>query len=325
MPPARADAPRVGLVLGAGGVAGGAFHAGVLAAIAEATGWDPRRATVVVGTSAGSITAASLIAGLSAADLLARSEGRPMSAAGTQLMAGVGPPRRPPPLQSGGRPRRPADIAARLARAAARPLEARPLALAAGLLPEGRVGTELISAAIAGLPLHSWPGSRLWVCAVRERDGRLVVFGRDQRPPIPDAVAASCAIPGFYRPVSIDGEPFVDGGAHSPTNADVLAGLRLDLVVVSSPMSVVGPGLRLAFDQPVRRWSRLVLETEAHRLRRQGTHVITFQPTAADAAVIGPNPMDPDRRAVVARQARDSALRRLARGDTRARLRAIWT
>jgi NTE family protein len=325
MPPARADAPRVGLVLGAGGVAGGAFHAGVLAAIAEATGWDPRRATVVVGTSAGSITGASLIAGLSAADLLARSEGRPMSAAGTQLMAGVGPPRRPPPLQSGGRPRRPADIAARLARAVARPLEARPLALAAGLLPEGRVGTELISAAIAGLPLHSWPGSRLWVCAVRERDGRLVVFGRDQRPPIPDAVAASCAIPGFYRPVSIDGEPFVDGGAHSPTNADVLAGLRLDLVVVSSPMSVVGPGLRLAFDQPVRRWSRLVLETEAHRLRRQGTHVITFQPTAADAAVIGPNPMDPDRRAVVARQARDSALRRLARGDTRARLRAIWT
>src|SRR5450755_282721 len=139
----RAGAPRVGLVLGAGGVAGGAFHAGVLAAIAEATGWDPRRATVVVGTSAGSITGASLVAGLSAADLLARSEGRPMSAAGTRLMAGVGPPRTPPPLRSG-RPRRPADIAARLARAAARPLEARPLALAAGLMPEGSVGTELI-------------------------------------------------------------------------------------------------------------------------------------------------------------------------------------
>src|SRR5450755_1854813 len=326
MLPARADdAPRVGLVLGAGGVAGGAFHAGVLAAIAAATGWDPRRATVVVGTSAGSITGASLIAGLSAGDLLARSEDRPMSAAGTRLMAGVGPPRRPPPLRAGGRPRRPADIAARLARAAARPLEARPLALAAGLLPEGRVGTALISAAIAGLPLHSWPGGRLWVGAVRERDGRLVVFGRDQRPPIPDAVAASCAIPGFYRPVGIDGELFVDGGAHSPTNADVLAGLGLDLVVVSSPMSVVGPGLRLAFDQPVRRWSRLVLETEARRLRREGTHVIAFQPTAADAAVIGPNPMDPGRRAVVARQARDSTLRRLARADTRASLRAIWT
>jgi NTE family protein len=62
---------RVGLVLGAGGVAGGAFHAGVLAAVEEATGWDPRRAAVVVGTSAGSITGTSLRAGLSAADLLA--------------------------------------------------------------------------------------------------------------------------------------------------------------------------------------------------------------------------------------------------------------
>jgi NTE family protein len=313
------------LVLGAGGVAGGAFHAGVLAAIEEVTGWDPRRADVVVGTSAGSITATSLRAGLCAADLLARAEGRPLSAAGARLLARAGPPRRPPPLRSGGRVRRPADIAARLARAAARPLEARPLALLAALLPEGAAGTELISAGIAGMALGAWPDDPLWICAVRQRDGRRVVFGRDHRPPLPDAVAASCAIPGFYRPVSIGGELFVDGGAHSPTNADVLAGAGLDLIVVSSPMSLTGGGLRLVIDQPARRWSRLVLEAEARRLRRQGTHVIAFQPTAHDAAVIGPNPMDPDRRAAVARQTRESTLRRLARPDTHARLAPIWT
>jgi NTE family protein len=311
-------------VLGAGGVAGSAFHAGVLAAIEEATGWDPRSAAVVVGTSAGSITGTSLRAGLSAPDLLARAQNRPMSAAGIRLMSRVGPPPPPPALRAAGRPRRPADIAARLARAAVRPLEARPLALFAGLLPEGTVGTDLIAAGIAGLALGSWPGQPLWVCAVRERDGRSVVFGRDCRPPLPDAVAASCAIPGFFRPVRIDGESFVDGGAHSPTNADVLADAGLDLVLVSSPMSLVGPRLRLAMDQPVRRWSRLVLEAEAQRLRRRGMHVLAFQPTGADAAVIGPNPMDPDRRAAVARQARESTLTRLARADTRARLRAIW-
>jgi NTE family protein len=322
---AGAPGPRVGLVLGAGGVAGGAFHAGVLAALEEVTGWDPRRATVVAGTSAGSITATSLRAGLCAADLLARAEGRPLSAAGARLLAGAGPPPGPPAGRSAARARRPADIAARLARAAARPLEARPLALLAGLLPEGAVGTDPISAAIARLPLATWPGDPLWICAVRERDGRLVVFGRDRRPPLPDAVAASCAIPGFYRPVRIDGETFVDGGAHSPTNADVLSGARVDLVVVSSPMSLTGRGLRLAIDQPARRWSRLLLEAEARRLRRHGTHVIAFQPTAGDAAVIGPNPMDPGRRAAVARQARQSTLRRLARADTRARLRPIWT
>ena len=315
--------PQVGLVLGAGGVAGGAFHAGVLAAIEESTGWDPRRATVVVGTSAGSITSTSLRAGLTAADMFARAEDRPMSPAGTRLLAGVGPPRRPPALRSGGRLRPPGDIAVRLARAAAHPLEARPLALLAGLMPEGTVDADFISEGIAGLALGSWPSEPLWVCAVRQRDGHLVVFGRDHRPALPVAVAASCAIPGFFRPVRIDGEAFVDGGTHSPTNADVLVDVDLDLVLVSSPMSMAGRRVRLAVDQPSRRWSRLVLEAEARRLRRRGMQVIAFQPTAEDAAVIGPNPMDPDRRAAVAHQARESALRRLERADTRARLGAI--
>lgn len=53
--------------------------------------------------------------------------------------------------------------------------------------------------------------------------------------------------------------------------------------------------------------------------------MIAFQPTAADAVVIGPNPMDPGRRAVVARQALDSTRHRLARAGTRASLRVIWT
>ncbi len=66
---------RIGLVLGAGGVTGGAFHAGVLSALQAGLGWDPRKATIIVGTSAGSIAAASLRAGLSAADLLARVRG----------------------------------------------------------------------------------------------------------------------------------------------------------------------------------------------------------------------------------------------------------
>src|SRR3954453_9006271 len=45
---------KVGLVLGAGGVLGGAWLTGGLAAIAEETGWDPGSADHIVGTSAGS-------------------------------------------------------------------------------------------------------------------------------------------------------------------------------------------------------------------------------------------------------------------------------
>ncbi|MBP6486669.1 MAG: patatin-like phospholipase family protein [Ilumatobacteraceae bacterium] len=322
--------PRVGLVLGAGGVAGGAFHAGVLAALHEATGWDPRHAGVLVGTSAGSIAAASLRAGLSCADMLARAQDLPLSAEGRAIMQAVGPYRGPPPLRVAPRRRSAAQLAATVGRAAARPFAAPPWALLTGLLPEGSVSTDMIVQGVGGLFTDAWPTEPLWICAVRQDDGRRVVFGQErsagegaeQCPPVAEAVAASCAIPGFFAPVSIAGTAYVDGGVHSPTNADVLTdpSLGLDLVLVSSPMSISGTAGRLAPSNAVRRWSSLLLSAEAVRLRRRGAHVMAFQPTAADAQVMGSNAMDPSRRAAIARQAYESTLRRLARADTQVRL-----
>jgi NTE family protein len=168
----------------------------------------------------------------------------------------------------------------------------------------------------------------LWICAVRQVDGRRVVFGRDdETADLPDAVAASCAIPGFFEPVVIDGATYIDGGVHSPTNADVLrsAASELDLVLVSSPMSLAGRRLGLAVDRPVRRWSGALLDAEALRLRRSGLHVVAFQPTPDDAELMGLNAMDPARRAAVARQIRTSTLRRLDRSDTKSRLAGLFT
>lgn len=309
------DAPRIGLVLGAGGTVGGAFHSGVLAALAAATGWDPRSAAVIVGTSAGSITGTGLRAGMSAADGYARSLGAPVSPQGARLLAAV--EGRPGGFTRTGtrRMRPPAAMAASLAGAVARPLAARPAAVLAGLVPDGVVSTDVISDGVTALTGGRWPDRPLWICAVRQRDGRRVVFGRDERPPLATAVAASCAIPSFFAPVDVDGEPFVDGGAHSPTNADVVRAEELDLVVVVSPMSIAGRGLRLAPDQPARRWARSRLDAEARRLRRAGVPVIAFQPTAADAGVMAGNALDPAKRAPVARQAHASTLRRLERPD----------
>lgn len=318
-------APRIGLVLGAGGVAGGAFHSGVLAAIQDSTGWDPRSAAVIVGTSAGSITATALRAGLSAGDGLARAQGRSMSAEGEALLRSVGPVRRQP-LKPANHARRPTQMATALARAAARPFTAAPWTLLTGLLPEGSVSTEFISSAVAGMFPAEWSDDPLWICTVRQSDGRRVVFGRDgRRGPLADVVAASCAIPAFFTPVVIDGEAYVDGGLHSPTNADLLAdtSLGLDLVIVSSPMSASGSRLRIARGQPVRRWSSALLDTEVLRLRRRGIPAVAFQPTEADIAMMGSNAMDPTRRAAIAAQAKASTIRRLARADTQARLSAL--
>jgi NTE family protein len=318
-PERTATVPGIGLVLGAGGVVGHAFHAGVLAAVTEATGWDPREADVIVGTSAGSVVGALLRGGASAPDLLARASGEPVSEAGRRLIARADAaqshlspiPTRPE------RARIPVMSApGALVRAARKPWATRPGALAAAMLPEGRIPTELVAAGLRPL-FTGWPDEPLWINAVQLDTGTRITFGRDtfSAVDVADAVAASCAIPAFFAPVVIDGVRYVDGGVHSPTNADLLAGLGLDLVIVSSPMSIAGNGLRVAADQPARRFARFALGREVARVRRQGTPVLTFQPTTSDIAVMGFNAMDESRRAPVARGTYESALERIARAD----------
>jgi NTE family protein len=321
--------PRVGVVLGAGGAVGHAYHAGVLAALEDATGWDPRDAEVIVGTSAGSVVGSLLRAGFAAPDLAARSTGDPVSPEAIALarraeLDGVrgGVPSRPPRRR--GLPRMASP--ALLARAALRPFWMnRPGVMLAGALPAGGVPAELVAAAFRPLFGSDWPARDLWLVAVRLRDGRRVVFGREGAPAahVADAVAASCAIPGFFEPVTIGGVAYVDGGSHSPTNADLLAERELDLVIVSSPMSVAGNRLRPSLDLPARRMCRLYLGQEAARIRRLGVPVLAFQPTGRDLAQMGLNAMDQSRRAPVTRQARQSALEKLERADVQSMLGAL--
>lgn len=304
---------RVGLVLGAGGVLGAAYHAGVLAALGE-RGWDPRDAEVVVGTSAGSGTGAVLRAGLAPADFLAGATGRPLSHAGARLQGRAGPMRPLPtrPLRGRGFPSPAAPQL--LARAMAAPWRVRPGVMLAGLLPSGAIDTDLVGARIRSLYGDSWPDRALWICAVRLRDGRLTVFGRDEspRPDVATAVEASSAIPGFFRPVDIGGDRYVDGGTHSPTNADLLAGLGLDVVIVSSPMSATRSALRARTVPDGRVLYARTLGREVAALRRSGAQVVTIQPTGAVVRAIGVNSMDPSRRAEVATLAHKSALAHLA-------------
>ncbi len=317
----------VGLVLGAGGVIGHAWHAGVLAALAE-SGWDARRASVVVGTSAGSVVGALLRADLDPRDVYARATDGRLSAAGQRVVAkGMGgrplaPPRFRPPPRGGWAPASPGTLLRAL-----NPFNPRLGLLAAGGLPRGTTDTAMISDGIGRLHGDGWPDRALWLCAVRLRDGRLTVLGRDAEPrsTVGQAVAASCAIPGFFAPVAIGGEDHVDGGVHSPTNADLLGGLDLDLVVVSSPMSLDRAAARRPRpDRLLRLGHRATLLREVAAVRRSGTRVVSFQPGPDDLAVMGPpgTAMQPGRRTPVARQARETTLRRL---DTLAVREALAT
>src|ERR671937_2659873 len=68
--------PKVGLVLGAGGVMSGAWLTGGLEALATETGWDPASADHVVGTSAGSMMGALVASGIPPWFMVAHSRGR---------------------------------------------------------------------------------------------------------------------------------------------------------------------------------------------------------------------------------------------------------
>ena len=135
--------------------------------------------------------------------------------------------------------------------------------------------------------------------------GRRVAFGRDDAPTarLDEAVMASCAIPGWYAPVSIGGRRYVDGGTLSSTSVDLLARERFDEVYVLAPMaSFVSDSPRQITARLERRLRRRVtrrLLSEAQTVSRSGTSVTVLAPGPEDLAEIGANMMDPSRRLAV--------------------------
>lgn len=273
------------VVLGGGGYAGSAFHAGVLTALAR-RGWDARSASVLLGTSAGAASAALVRVGFPPAEYVAAVLEEPLSREAAEAMAGIGPLKEPPrPSLPPLRPAAPRTAARGLRHPGSVPLGV----IGAALTPPGTVDVDDVSPGY-GPRFLQWPGEPLWITSVSITSGRRVAFGRDRAASVPEAVSASVAIPGYFTPVVIDGEQFVDGGAWSTHHADLLAGTGVDTVIVSAPSSTTealaaDPGNLIR--APIRRQ----LGRELAILRDRGIRTIAIEPDRAIRSVMGSNSM----------------------------------
>jgi NTE family protein len=258
------------LVLAGGGVVGEAWMTGVLAGIEDAAGVDLREVEALVGTSAGSIVAARLVAGKR--------------------------PRRPPEPAPAAAPGDPDDAggllrsAARWGWAATAPLASVASAVTApgGALlrsallsraPGGGRSLERLHASVERSDARF--DGRLRVCAVDKRSGRRVVFGAPgaPRPSVADAVTASCALPWVFAPVTIDGREYVDGAVWSITNLDAAPAGRDTQVLCLDPTAAARSAMRQAF--------RVATAVELQLLRGRGAHVHHVGPDAESAAAMG--------------------------------------
>jgi NTE family protein len=266
---------RRALVLGGGGITGIAWEIGVLAGLAEA-GVDLTGADLVVGTSAGSVVGAQLTSGADLEALFAR-----------QL--------EPPTGEQAARMTRSALLRYGLAALRSRRddvgFRRRIGALALAAERAGLTATEQERLDVIGSRLVSreWPDRDLRITAVDAQSGEFRVLDRTSGVPLLQAVAASCAVPGVYPPVTIDGRRYVDGGMRSAANADLAEGH--DRVVVLAPIPR-GMGPLASVDAQV---TGMV------------ARVAVVSPDDASRRAIGRNVLDPAARAPSARAGRAQA------------------
>jgi NTE family protein len=264
---------RNALVLGGGGALGISWEIGLLAGLTD-EGIDVAGADLIVGTSAGSVVGTQIALGKTLSELIAEQMEPDDGRIGT-LMAGIEPSS---VLQLfmrwAGIKEMTQEICAEIGAAA----------LAAKTASEEQwVGyfEDHLEGAV-------WPDRPLLLTAVDCESGEFRTWGRDSGVSLGRAVASSCAVPGLFPPVSINGRRYTDGGVRSGTSADLARGY--DSVLIVAPIGARSDGI----DPLLGRQAR----AEAEALGASGSNVELVFTDAATLEAMGVNRMDTSRRGV---------------------------
>lgn len=307
---------KVGLVLGAGGMVGLAYHAGVLHALEELAGVVANDADLIVGTSAGSVAGAYLRSGWSTEDFW-------------QLALGTHPELQGLGSTDPGRKREifvptfrgPLDLWRRgmgssfvLARSLLRMPAPRVPSMLQWAFPGGMFTMVEGRRRFAEELPDEWPDRELWLCAVNIGSGRRIVLGRGEyarTTSLRRAALASCAIPGLYQPVRIGSMTLVDGGAVSTTNLDLAVAAGCDLIIGVVPMAFDTERRPHPLRQLVRRIPSRALSAELAGAKRAGATVLLLRPSPDEVRLHGLDVMRGDGLDAVAMAAYESTARAL--------------
>lgn len=294
------ESVRRGLVIGGGGTLGLAWAVGALSVVERSLAWDARTATVIVGVGSGAEAAAALGAGYAVEELVRALTGHPEAdpflaeqfAAERRIVPGLAIPA-------------PSSIGLAVAGLRGKvPMQAG----LQGLLPVGTGSFERVVELGRELALRS-TGRRdgwvrhphTWLAAADRRTGDRVAFGQDVAPrtDLGAALAAATARPGWFPPVRIGGQAYVDASLASSTSADLVLSMRLDELVMIAPTASrdagLGGGLAL-IERMLRRGTTMRLDLEERVLQAEGVRVIRVEPGPVDLSATGVNPMDHRRR-----------------------------
>jgi NTE family protein len=302
---------RTALVLGAGGVLGAAWMTGALACLQDRLPHAAAEADLIVGTSAGSVLAAALRCRATFEEMAAWQCGDAAGILGeSAALAARDSPLPPlPRLRVGSLPLAAAGLL--------RPHRVPPWVGAAAWLPQGRGRHTAVRSLVTALHARHhhhlgldetppcWADGRTWIAAVDYDSGQRVLFGREGAPQasLPDAVVASCSVPGWYQPTKIGGRRYVDGGVRSLTSLSTLSETDVDDIYVLAPLAGTETGHpllpHLRIERRLRQVTTRVLLCQAKMLAARGKQVTIVTPGAQDLAAMGANPMDPRRRQAV--------------------------
>jgi NTE family protein len=216
------------LVLAGGGLAGIAWETGILSGIADrspATAAALLNTDVLVGTSAGSTVAAQIVSGLSLHDLFQRQT----TTSSTELTPRLGIEEITELF-----------VAAMMQAGATTAEKLRKIGTIA-LSTETVTEAERRNVIVHRLPSHQWPERELRISAIDIATGELVAFDSTSGVSLIDAVAASCAVPGVWPPVTIDGRRYMDGGVGSTVNMTLAADCDVAIVLVPQGKSSPSP------------------------------------------------------------------------------------